>query len=299
VGLVPLDRNTPTVLNVGLQRWFAWDGRSDSLWAQSLKPIVDPREMGASARHVAGLFRAPGELRCLYERAFTEDPGSDDERVLVDVGKALAAFLETLISGRTPFDEFRDALARGDAAAAASYPPAARRGARIFVGRGNCSVCHFGAAFTNGEFHDVGVPFLAAPGRVDSGRYGGIKELRLDRFNLQGPYSDDASRASAVKTRHVELHHVNFGQFKTPSLRNVALTAPYMHNGRYATLREVVRHYSELDVERLHTHGEQLLRPLRLSEAEIDDLVAFLETLTDPRAAEVPGSPVAVGCGGQ
>lgn len=298
LGLAPLDRNTPTVLNVGLQRWFSWDGRSDSLWAQSLKPIVDPREMGVTAQHVAAVVRAPGVLACLYERAFGGRPSDNDERVLVDVGKALAAFLETVSSGRTPFDEFRDALARGDDLAAARYPIAAQRGARIFVGRGNCSVCHFGAAFTNGEFHDVGVPFLVAPGRVDPGRHGGIKQLRADRFNLLGPYSDDASRASATKTRHVDLQHVNFGQFKTPSLRNVALTAPYMHDGRYATLREVVRHYSELDVERIHSHSEQLLRPLRLSDAEIDALVAFLETLTDPRATVVPAAPAVAGCAG-
>jgi cytochrome c peroxidase len=296
VGLAPLDRNTPTVLNAGLQRWFSWDGRSDSLWAQSLKPIVDPREMGATAAHVAAAVRAPGGLSCLYERAFGTRPGADDERTLVDVGKALAAFVETLGSGRTPFDEFRDALGRGDQPAAARYPVAARRGARIFVGRGNCSICHFGAAFTNGEFHDVGVPFFAAPGRVDSGRHGGIAKLRADRFNLLGPYSDDPTRESAVKTRHVELQHANFGQFKTPSLRNVALTAPYMHDGRYATLREVVRHYSELDTERIHSHGEQLLRPLGLSPAEIDDLVAFLETLTDPRATIVPPVPPVAGC---
>ena len=263
-----------------------------------MKPIVDPREMGATPQHVAAVIRAPGGLACLYERAFGGRPGDDDERVLVDVGKALAAFLETVSSGRTAFDEFRDALARGDDAAAARYPRAALRGARIFVGRGNCSVCHFGAAFTNGEFHDVGVPFLVAPGRVDPGRHGGIKQLRADRFNLLGPYSDDASRASATKTRHVDLQHLNFGQFKTPSLRNVALTAPYMHDGRYATLREVVRHYSELDMERIHSHGEQLLRPLRLSDAEIDDLVAFLETLTDPRATVVPAAPAVAGCAG-
>ena len=136
-----------------------------------------------------------------------------------------------------------------------------------------------------------------APGRVDAGRHEGIKRLQADRFNLLGPYSDDASGASATKTRHVELQHANFGQFKTPSLRNVALTAPYMHDGRYASLREVMRHYSELDMERIHTHGEQLLRPLHLSEAQIDDLVAFLETLTAPGAAAAPGPPPRIeGC---
>jgi cytochrome c peroxidase len=91
---------------------------------------------------------------------------------------------------------------------------------------------------------------------------------------------------------------VNFGQFRTPSLRNVALTAPYMHDGRYATLREAVRHYSELDMERIHADGERLLRPLNLSDAEIDDLVAFLESLTAPDAAKMPAAPGwMAGCG--
>lgn len=295
-GLAPLDRNTPSLLDVGLQRWFAWDGRSDSLWAQSLKPIVDAREMGGSAARVAGLVRTDGALACLYARALGEAPGAGDEaadeRVLVGVGKALAAFLETLISPRTPFDDFRDALARGDAAATAAYPAPALRGLRIFLGRGRCAVCHLGPTFTDGEFHDVGVPFLIAPGRVDAGRHQGIKTLRADRFNLLGPWSDDATGATAVKTRHVELQHANFGQFKTPSLRNVALTAPYMHDGRYASLRDVVRHYSELDMERIHTHGEQLLRPLRLTDPEIDDLIAFLETLTSrPAPLAAPPGP--------
>lgn len=294
VGLAPLDRNTPSLLDAALHRWFAWDGRSDSLWSQGLKAILDPREMGASAEHVAAVVGADPALRCLYERVYGPRTGGDAEPVLVGVAKALAAFVETVRSGRTPFDEFRDALARGDRGAAARYPPAARRGLRIFVGPGRCSVCHVGPHFTNGEFHDVGMPFVVAPGRVDGGRHEGIKRLRADRFNLLGPYNDDVSGTAAIKTRHVEPQHVNFGQFKTPSLRNVALTAPYMHDGRLTTVRDVVRHYSRLDMERIHTHGEQLLRPLRLSEAEIDDLVAFLETLTDPRATDGP-PPAAVG----
>jgi cytochrome c peroxidase len=208
----------------------------------------------------------------------------------VKAAKATAAFVETLASGRTAFDDFRDAVERRDRPAALAYPVAAQRGLRLFVGRGNCSLCHVGPTFTNGEFHDVGVPFLLAPGRVDAGRHEGIKRLRADRFNLLGPWSDDASGAAATKTRHVEPQHANFGQFKTPSLRNVALTAPYMHDGRYATLREAVRHYSELNMERLHTHGEQLLRPLKLSDRELDDMVAFLETLTDPRAGQAPAA---------
>ena len=294
-GLADVDRNTPTVLDVALHRWFSWDGRADSLWSQSLKPIVDPREMGASAAHVAQLLRGDATLACLHAKAFGAPVAGEPERALVHTGKALAAFAETLRSGRTPFDEFRDALARGDAAAAARYPAAARRGARLFV-KSQCNVCHLGPAFTNGEFHDVGVPYALPGGRVDAGRSGGIKQLRADPFNLLSAWSDDRSGTSAVKTRHVEANHASFGQFKTPSLRNLGHTAPYMHDGRYATLREAVRHYSELDMERIHTHGEQLLRPLKLSPSETDDMVAFLESLTDPGAARMPSAPAAAGC---
>jgi len=298
-GLAPLDRNTPSLLDAALHRWFAWDGRSDSLWSQGLRAILDPREMGASDRHVAAVVGADPTLRCLYERVYGPRDGAGAEVVLVNVGKALAAFLETLRSGRTPFDDFRDALLGGDRGAAARYPLAAQRGLRTFVGPGRCSVCHVGPHFTNGEFHDVGIPFLVAPGRVDGGRHEGIRRLRADRFNLLGPYNDDVTGAAATKTRHVEPQHANFGQFKTPSLRNVARTAPYMHDGRLATVHDVVRHYSQLDMERIHTHGEQLLRPLRLTEAEIDELVAFLETLTDPRAASGPPPAAALGgCAG-
>jgi cytochrome c peroxidase len=78
----------------------------------------------------------------------------------------------------------------------------------------------------------------------------------------------------------VDLLHRNFGEFRVPGLRNVALTAPYMHNGSLASLRDVVKHYSELNEERLHADGEKILRPLKLTEAEIDDLVKFLESLS-------------------
>jgi cytochrome c peroxidase len=299
VGLALLDRNTPSLLDALRHRWLGWDGGADSLWAQGLRALVDPREMGTDPRHVAGVVAGDPTLACLHERAFGRAArAGDHEAVFVGAGKALAAFVETLRSGPTAFDAFRDALARGDRAAAAAYPAAAWRGLRIFVGAGQCGVCHVGPHFTNGEFHDVGVPYAVAPGRVDSGRHAGLQRLRADRFNLLGSYNDDRTGEAAVKTRHVEPSHANFGQFRTPSLRNVALTAPYMHDGRLATLRDVVRHYSRLDLERLHTHGEQLLRPLRLSEGEIDDLVAFLESLTDPRATAAPPLTTPGPCGG-
>ncbi|MFZ4533810.1 MAG: hypothetical protein ACOYOJ_18600, partial [Alsobacter sp.] len=115
---------------------------------------------------------------------------------------------------------------------------------------------------------------------VDSGRHGGLKALRESPYTLLGPWSDDPSRSTAVTTRHVEPQHRNFGEFRVPSLRGVAATAPYMHDGSKATLRDVVRHYSTLDLDRLHADGETILKPLGLAEAEIDDLVAFLEALS-------------------
>jgi len=274
-GLQEVDRNTPTVLNVRFYRWYGWDGAHDSLWSQSIRPLLDAREMNASAAHVAATVRKL--LATEYQAAFGVAVPRDDEAVLVDVGKALAAFQETLVSGRTPFDELRDALARN---AEAEYPAAARRGLKIFIGKGNCTACHFGPHFTNGEFADTGVPFFAGRGRVDAGRHEGIKRLKSSAHNLLGRYNDDPTRSSATGTRHVELQHRNFGEFRVPGLRNVALTAPYMHNGSLATLREVVKHYSELNEERLHADGERILKPLKLSEAEIDDLVAFLESLS-------------------
>jgi cytochrome c peroxidase len=274
-GLQEVDRNTPSVLNVSFYRWYGWDGAHDSLWSQSLRPLLDPREMSASPAHVAGVVRRI--FAADYAAAFGRPVPEDDEAVLVDAAKAMAAFQETLVSGRTPFDDFRDSLA---SSGPSDYPMAARRGLRTFVGKGNCNVCHFGPHFTTGEFADIGVPFFAGKGRVDSGRHGGIQRLKGSPFTLLGKYNDDAQRATATGTRHVELQHRNFGEWRVPGLRNVARTAPYMHNGSLATLREVVKHYSELNEERLHADGERILKRLDLSEEEAEDLVAFLETLS-------------------
>jgi cytochrome c peroxidase len=217
-----------------------------------------------------------------YEQAFGRPVPQSDEEVLVDTGKALAAFQETLVSARTPFDDFRDALQRGEPDPA--YPAAAQRGLKIFVGKGNCSVCHFGPRFTNGEFADTGVPFFVAPGKVDPGRQAGIEKLKQNPFNLLGRYNDDRSGASEVKTKHVEVQHRNFGEFRVPSLRGVAQTAPYMHNGSLSTLADVVKFYSELNEERLHSDGEKILKPLHLTPREAEDLRVFLESLSASEA---------------
>jgi cytochrome c peroxidase len=200
--------------------------------------------------------------------------------VLVDLGKALAAYQATLVSERTPFDDFRDALLRGDADAAARYPPAAQRGLRLFIGEGRCSVCHAGPTFTNGEFADVGVPFFV-PGGVDGGRHEGLSRLRASPYNRLGPHNDAGpADPRAVTTRHVSPQHRNFGEFRVPGLRQLVHTAPYMHDGSLATVEDVVRHYSELNEERLHADGERILRALRLNAAQAADLAAFLRSLS-------------------
>jgi cytochrome c peroxidase len=293
MGHVEVDRNTPSLLDVRWNRWFGWDGAGDSLWAQSIRPILDAREMGGSAKDAAALLRNDPEYGCRYRQAFGAAPPADDEALLADLGKALAAFQETLVSGRSPFDDFRDALERADAPAQARYPDAAKRGLAIFIGRGACNVCHLGPAFTNGEFHDTGVPHFIRPGEVDAGRHGGIRRLKENAFNLLGRHSDDRTGNAATKTKHVALEHRNFGEFKVPGLRNVARTAPYMHDGRLATLTDVVRHYSEINLDRLHADGEAILKPLKLGEREVEDVVAFLESLTERQSALAERRPVA------
>lgn len=98
---------------------------------------------------------------------------------------------------------------------------------------------------------------------------------------MLGRFNDDAARAGATGTRHVELQQRNFGEFRVPGLRNVALTAPYMHNGSLPTLRDVVRHYSDINEDRLHSDGERILKKLHLDDGEKQDLLAFLASLSE------------------
>jgi len=286
-GLADVDRNTQALFNLRTQRWFGWAGTSDSLWLASIRPMLDERELDSNPRHIVSVYRRDEELACRYREVFGVAPFQQkSETVIVNTGKALAAFVETLDSERTAFDAFRDAVARNDADAQALYPAAAQRGLQIFVGRGNCFMCHSGPNFSNGEFHNVGVRHFIAPGRADGGRFDGIEQVTVNRFNLLSRFNDDSTGANALPLKHLVLEPRHWGEFRTPSLRNVAVTAPYMHNGSVASLRDAVLHYSNLDESRLHADGEKILRPLRLSDGEIDDLVAFLETLSDRHGAD-------------
>ena len=282
-GRQALDRNAPSLWNAVHERWWGWDGAADSLWSQAIRPLTDPRELASHPGHLRELLASDAELACRWRRSFGGPPPADDEALLVLSAKALGAFVGSLVSAPTTFDRFREALARGDTRGQARYPADARRGLQLFVGRGRCHLCHAGPMFSNGEFADIGAGFFVRPGEVDSGRHGGIQSLLASRHNLLSPHAD-ASGDEAVKTRHVSLQHRNFGEFKVPSLRNVSLTAPYLHDGKIATLDGMVRHYSELNLDRLHADGERILEPLHLTTREQQDLLAFLRTLNDPAA---------------
>jgi cytochrome c peroxidase len=287
VGAAPVDRNAIALANLRLNRWFGWAGAGDSLWAQSLRPILDAKELALAPDELRRRVAADAALAAAYARLFgASAEASEPELVLVNLAKALAAFQETIVTGRSAFDAFRDGLEGDDTAAMARYPLAAQRGLKIFIGTGRCNVCHFGPNFTSGEFDTVGVPHFAAKGRVDTGRHGGIALLKASPFNLLGRHNDAPDKAGGLATRHVEQLHRNWGEFRVPSLRNVARTAPYMHDGSLAILADVVRHYSEVNEERLHgLPGQSLIRPLRLTPQEQADLVAFLETLSSDISA--------------
>jgi cytochrome c peroxidase len=277
-------RHVPTLLNAAFQRWSFWDGRADSLWSQALHPLESATEMGGERGRLAGVLAGDPELRRAYAKVFGADPDARDPEaaatVLANTGKALEAYERLLVSGDSEFDRFAAALRAKDAAGEARYPEAAKRGLAIFVGKANCRLCHAGPLFSDGEFHNIGVPTLDRSAPRDAGRLAGIDEVRRDPFNAASAHSDDPKGERARDLPQLVKTSETWGEFRTPTLRNVARTAPYMHQGQFATLRDVLHYYSTLEgtVPAGH-HGEQVIRPLHLADAEIDDLLAFLGTL--------------------
>ena len=283
-GKATLTRNSQSLWNLNGQRWFAWDGASDSLWLHSLKPMLHPQEMGASIEHIAKLMQSDAAIEAGLKnlpphnfRVSSDTPMA--ERLALTAAKAIASFVETFRSPRTAFDAFRDAITVGDTAKVQVYPQAEQRGLKIFIDKGNCISCHAGPSFTNGEFADNGVGHFRSDRSVDTGRHGGVASVLRDRYNLLGQFSD-AAPSDQTHTRYVAASHALFGQFKVPGLRELNRSAPYMHDGRITTLRDVVKHYSTVSPDRLHSDGEKSMKALNLNDGEIDDLVAFLRSLS-------------------
>ncbi len=312
-GLQTGSRHTPSLWNVAHNRWFFWDGRADSLWAQALHPIESPMEMGSSRLAAARLIHDDDAYRELYVRAFgnlppltdrsrfpeqgkpksAADPNADDaswnemspddqfaaNRVFANIGKAIAAYESKLLSRRSPFDVFVEGLSTEDHSKLAALSPAAQRGLKLFIGSANCRSCHMGPNFTDGEFHDTRVPPREGRSPDDPGRFAGVAEVKNDPFNAAGVFSDQ--RTGSI-VEFLVNNAENWGRFKTPTLRNVAKTAPYMHQGQFESLAEVVHFYSTLEgaLPAGH-HAETIIQPLFLTHQEEADLVAFLESLTD------------------
>ena len=318
VGAEPDGKNTPTILGAAHQRWLFWNGRADSLWSQALKPIESEREMASARtvvlRHIVddaelsamwrGTFgepidvsRASLEVDALpppidpahpFEPRATGDPRhaawlaippAERERIdgaFAKVGKAIEAFERTVASGASDFDRFVAGLRSGDDEKIAALSPAAMRGLDLFVDKAGCVSCHFGPTFSDGQFHNLGL----ASTLLEEGRPDGIRAVRVDPFNGRGAHSDANDWSANQKLLYLPSDEHVLGAFKTPSLRNVALTAPYMHDGRFASLADVVRYYSELPGGPSIGHREETLKPLELGESEIADLVEYLESLT-------------------
>lgn len=275
-------RNTPSIIGSAYSPWLYWDGRRDSQWAQALSPLEDPNEHGSSRLQIVAVISGDDAYSASYQALFGElgDVSGNDPIALntafANVGKAIAAFERTLLPAASRFDEYVDAVADGDAEEQEMlFRDDEVWGLRLFIGKANCTQCHNGPLFTNNEFHNTGV--LSSPGELpDKGRVTGVQEVLADPFNCLGEYSDDPARQCAELT-FVRTGPELIGALRTPSLRNVELTSPYMHKGQVATLAEALQHYNEA-ADAMIGHNEA--KPLKLSSRELYQLEVFLTTLT-------------------
>jgi cytochrome c peroxidase len=274
-------RNAPTVLNAAYFTSFFWDGRSASLEDQSQHPFLNPVEMNLPTHEpILAVVRSDLFYVDLFKKAFGK---SGDDITMEEVKKAIAAYERTLTAGDSPFDRWR--FGREENA----ISEAAKRGFDVFVGQGRCVSCHVieqtHALFTDDRFHNIGVGINRAQFDVPklSAEFleAKAKGVDVDKAVLSDPKTSELGRFAV--TNRFDL----IGAFKTPTLRNVAVTPPYMHDGSLQTLKDVVRHYnnggrSDGDPALVNPYLSGGIRPLQLSEQQMDDLVAFLETLTTP-----------------
>lgn len=275
-------RNTKSVVGSAYSPWQYWDGRRDSQWAQALSPVEDPAEHGGSRELAVEAVAADGSLRGRYEEIFGAMPDLGDaasvDRVFANLGKAIAAYERLLMPGPSRFDQYVAAVIEGDRQHQAQLLTSdEQRGLRLFMGKAQCMQCHNGPLMTNNEFHNTGL--LSFPGEVpDKGRAAGVREVLADPFNCLGEFSDAPPGACA----ELDFARTGFevlGAFRTPSLRNLENTQPYMHKGQMYTLAEVLEHYNVAPPAMI---GHNEAKPLGLSEIELRQLEAFLGSLAAP-----------------
>lgn len=286
-------RNAPTVANAAYFTSQFWDGRSADLEDQAQHPFVNPVEMALPDHEpILRIVRSDPEYVRLFREAFAREPAQVS---LVDVQQAIATFERTLVFGDSPFDRW---YYGGEAGAMSE---SAVRGFRVFLEQGRCISCHVieqgWATFTDNRFHNIGVGINRIQAEVTrlapaflAAKAAGTD---VDKAVLTDPKSSELGRFAISETLD------DLGAFKTSTLRNVAVTGPYMHDGSLATLRDVVKHYNNGGVTQPGDPVNDFLsggiRPLNLSENQIDDLVAFLESLTSPEFAAQQSLPASTG----
>ena len=298
-GMGSTTRRSMPLLGVAYNTWFFWDGRKDSLWSQALGPIESNVEHGFTrtacafiiSRHYRkeyeAIFGKMPDIKDVVASPVTEDvavlkawismtPAQRDDvnRIYANMGKAIEAYVRTIVPGPSRFDIYAKALIDNDTnALSKTLTPDETAGLKLFIGKAKCTNCHNGPLFTNGDFHNTGVP---TPPKMppDLGRADGIRKVLLDEFNCLGKYSD-AGSGDCAELRYMDTDTTKYsGAFKTPTLRNVAERAPYMHAGQFSTLKEVLEFY--------HRSNSHELGHNELSDKELGQLEAFLRTLSGP-----------------
>ena len=265
-------RHTPTVLNAAYLEHLFWDGRAGSLEAQSTGPIEAPIEMNQNFAHlVEKLSGIP-----YYVKAFKKVFGSDV--TMENLAKAVAAFERTIVSKPGPYDRF---LQGDDKALTESQ----KRGLAVFSNQAGCLQCHNGPLLTDQSFHVTGTPEIA-PLKTETDRIA-TRHFFAKVNHYPNPRSVDADygREFITKSRS------DRGKFKTPSLRELRWTAPYMHNGAFETLEDVIDFYIRGGGK--HPNKDPRLKPLKLTDQQIDDLLDFLDVLSSekPPFVEKPELP--------
>ncbi len=308
-GVGTTTRKTMTIVGTAYSPWLFWDGRKDSQWAQALGPMESAVEHGGSrlqyAHTIAQSYRAEyealfgplpdlsdaqrfpptgGPVPDAQARAAWDGMAPADRdavtRVYANMGKAIAAYERQILPGPSRFDQYVKAVLQDDKAGQPALSSDEIAGLRLFIGKAECTKCHNGPLFTNNDFHNTGVPPRAGL-PDDMGRAKGAQDVLQDEFNCLSRYSDAGpDDCSELKFMSATGHELE-GAFKPSSLRNIEHTAPYMHAGQFATLREVLAHYNQAQPG---PHGHSELNPLKLSERELAQLEAFLRSLSGPLA---------------
>ena len=292
VGLAIGTFNTMSLVGAAYSPWLFWNGRQDSLWGQAISPLESPIEQGVSRAEAARLIARDPAYRTAYEALFgplpplpSKEPATEAEQAAVDlafvnIAKAIAAYERLLLPGETRFDRYAASLEPGGTATddtQLSIPEA--EGLRLFIGKAQCINCHNGPLLTNHEFHNTGV--LPAIGALpDKGRAEGARLVLEDPFNCFSVHSDDPAKG-CPELRFMRTGDDLVAAQKTPSLRNLQGTAPYMHAGQVGTLAEVLDHYNRA---RNAIVGHNEAKPLGLLPHELKRLEAFLNTLDGPLA---------------